>query len=245
MRIARGFAVCVLNLALVTSYLSADDAKDKKGDDSVLNIKLTGKATEGSFLAGRINFRKELGIPFDYLDNLGQRIYQARKTPDPVELALAAHALSVAEKVSGKKASLTSETVMSEAFDLALRRGISSELTAVAMLATSQDKKKELDEESKSANKRELAMKKATEAGEVSRQIAGTVQVINRTEWAMSIYLNGFPLGVVFPGQTRNFAAFSTTPSDFYEVFVAETGELYHAKEEVGRTRFYRILITP
>lgn len=69
--------------------------------------------------ACQVNFAKELGLSLDYLGSLGHRISQARKSPDPVDLALAAQALSVAEQVSGKQASITAEQVQKEALELA------------------------------------------------------------------------------------------------------------------------------
>src|SRR5689334_18864141 len=57
--------------------------------------------------AASVNFRKELGLPFATLGTLGSRIDAARRAPDPVALAHAANELAVAEKVSGKQASLT------------------------------------------------------------------------------------------------------------------------------------------
>src|SRR5262245_65968273 len=56
--------------------------------------------------ATAIDSRKELNLPFSSLTTLGARIEAARRSPDPIALGNAAHELAVAEKVSGKKASL-------------------------------------------------------------------------------------------------------------------------------------------
>src|SRR5262249_23043919 len=81
--------------------------------------------------AATINFRKELKLPFDSLSTLGSRIYAARRLPDPVALAHAASELAVAEKVSGKQASLTSKMLAKEAAELAGMRRQEQELNAV------------------------------------------------------------------------------------------------------------------
>ena len=81
--------------------------------------------------AASVNFRKELGLPFSSLSTLGPRIATARRDADPVALANAANELAVAEKVSGKKASLTSTTLGKEAAELAGLRRQQAELEAV------------------------------------------------------------------------------------------------------------------
>jgi hypothetical protein len=81
--------------------------------------------------AASVNFRKELGLPFSTLSTLGSRIATARRDADPVALANAANELAVAEKVSGKKASLTSTALAKEAAELAGLRRQQAELQAV------------------------------------------------------------------------------------------------------------------
>jgi hypothetical protein len=80
------------------------DAAPEKGKDQEV---VTSKATKRT-RATSINFRKAFGLPFDTLGTLGARIESARRKPDPIALAHAANELAVAEKVSKKKASLTS-----------------------------------------------------------------------------------------------------------------------------------------
>jgi hypothetical protein len=81
--------------------------------------------------AADINFKKQLGLPFTSLGTLGTRIDKARRTHDPVSLANAANELSVAEKVSGKTASVTSSALVKEAAKLASLRKQVAELQAV------------------------------------------------------------------------------------------------------------------
>jgi uncharacterized protein (TIGR03000 family) len=95
---------------------------------------ITSKATRQT-PATSVNFRKQLGLPFPSLATLGSRIDTARRAPDPVALAHTASELSVAEKVSGKQASLTSTTVIKEAAELAGLRRQATELQAVSQVA--------------------------------------------------------------------------------------------------------------
>jgi hypothetical protein len=81
--------------------------------------------------ARTINFKKAYGLPFDSLGTLGSRIDSARRKPDPVALAHAAGELNVAEKVSGKTASLTSKALLDESSELAALRRQAAELKAV------------------------------------------------------------------------------------------------------------------
>jgi uncharacterized protein (TIGR03000 family) len=81
--------------------------------------------------ARTINFNKEYGLPFDSLGTLGSRIDAARRKPDPVALAHAAGELKVAEKVSGKTASLTSKALLAESKELAALRRQVAEMRAV------------------------------------------------------------------------------------------------------------------
>src|SRR5262245_33132216 len=97
-------------------------ADDKQVVDSKANHRPPGSG---------VNFRKELNLPFETLSTLRSRIGAARRASDPVALAHAANELAVAEQVSGKKASLTSNTLIKEAAELARLRRQAAELQAV------------------------------------------------------------------------------------------------------------------
>ncbi len=101
-------------------------AKDKKKDTQVTTSKPVKRVP-----ARTINFRKAYGLPFDSLATLGSRIDAARRKPDPVALAHAATELKVAEKVSGKSASLTSKALLAESKELAALRRQVAEMRAV------------------------------------------------------------------------------------------------------------------
>src|SRR5205085_5697325 len=95
----------------------ADEPKGsgQKEDDKQV---VESKARKGK-PAKAVDFRKELGVPYSSLHTLGARIDAARQAHDPVSLGHAASELAVAEKVGGKKASVTSTDLMKEANQLA------------------------------------------------------------------------------------------------------------------------------
>jgi uncharacterized protein (TIGR03000 family) len=103
-----------------------DDTKGKEKDRQVVTTK-----AEKRVAATTVNFKKELGLPFDSLGTLGARIEAARRKPDPVALAHTASELAVAEKVSEKKASVTSKLLLAESAQLAALRRQVAELKAV------------------------------------------------------------------------------------------------------------------
>src|SRR5262245_57258274 len=90
---------------------------------------VTSKSTKRS-RAASVNFQKAYKLPLASLGTLGGRIDAARRAGDPVALAHAASELSIAEKVSGKKASLTSKALLGESAELAQLRKQVAELRA-------------------------------------------------------------------------------------------------------------------
>jgi hypothetical protein len=94
------FGVFVLAAAAQSDDPPKDDSAAK--DQQVAESKATRKTAAGS-----VNFRRELGLPFQSLGTLGSRIDTARRASDPVALAHTASELSVAERVSGKQAKIS------------------------------------------------------------------------------------------------------------------------------------------
>jgi hypothetical protein len=125
----RYFMMTTVLLATLAPLFGADEAKQQENDKQVVDTNATKKAPAKS-----VDFRKELGVPFNSLHTLGARIDVARQTHDPVSLGHAANELAVAEKVGGKKATLTSTTVMQEANELAKLRRQVPELEAMVHL---------------------------------------------------------------------------------------------------------------
>src|SRR5436305_5547238 len=88
----------------VVSLAGGDEPKKDDpaaADKEKIDTKATRRTTAAS-----VKFRKELGLPLATLNTLGSRIDAARRAHDPMALANAASELGVAEKASGKKASL-------------------------------------------------------------------------------------------------------------------------------------------
>ena len=94
---------------LAFGLMSVAGGDEPKKDDPAAadKEKIDTKATPRPSAAA-IKFRKELALPLSSLSTLGSRIDSARRAHDPVALAHTANELATAEKVSGKKASLTS-----------------------------------------------------------------------------------------------------------------------------------------
>jgi hypothetical protein len=150
--------------------------------------------------ASTIDFGGELGLPLQALTTLGGRIEAAREAPDPVALAVAGLELAAAEKVSGKKAGLSSESLFKEVAGLARDRGHSKELLMVAELLNDKDLRAEADK----AARREKDEAELAKAGETPR---GTryLRIWNRTQECAKVYVNGEFLGRVEPGAFDTF----------------------------------------
>jgi len=167
---------------------------------------VTSKATQRQ-AAATINFRKEYKLPFDSLSDLGTRIDAARRKPDPVALAHAASELAVAEKVSGRKASLTSTILAKEAAELAGMRKQAQELNAV--LQVSQEMM--LEEDNITRIKNEIALAQAQVKADkeaINQNLQPTWQprqvvVNNYTTQYLDIYVNGNYETQVQPGMQQ------------------------------------------
>lgn len=218
------------------SILVADDKppKYKDSEQIVLETRLSKDAKpDPCFGASKVNFRTELKVPFDYLDGLGQRIHQARKIPDPVELAACARSLEVAEAVAGKKASVSAAQVMQDAVKLAQLRGQPEELKAVAMLVSDTKQAKELGESAKAAA--DLATKETSES---DRSIIGTLQVINHADECVKIFVDGRYVGTVHAGETRNLHVHAHGHHNHLDAYCEDDNELVEHGDFSGHGHF-------
>jgi hypothetical protein len=207
--------------------LAAADPKgaSKKEGVTVLRSKIAdGKPTCGA--ACRVDFNQELGLSLDYLNTIGQRISSARSAPDPVELALAAQALSVAEQISGKKATVTSAQIQAEALDLGKMRGVSTELAALALITPDAATRQDLEKRIADARKREAEARAKTESGEQSKELEGTLTVINHSGKGLRIFASGQFVGYVPPGYTYNFYVDDHNQTTHFDAYCAQGGEL-------------------
>ena len=218
--------LCVAGLPLLTL---ADDAKE--GTDKVVHSKIAdAKSTCGS--ACQVNFAKELGVSLDYLGTIGHRISVARKAADPVDLALLAQSLSVAEQVSGKKASITAEQIRKEALELAKLRGYSAELAAIALVIP--EAKADLEKLTVIAKKREAEGKKQTESDEVQKALLGTLTVINHSGECLRIFVSGRYVGTAHEGTTSYFRVHDHNEPSHLDAYCEEDGDLVSEQNVFG-----------
>lgn len=192
-------------LALLTSVIAAEKPKKEKGaaqDKEVVKSSATARPSAAS-----INFRKELNLPYPSLGTLGPRIAAARRSGDPVALAHAASELSVAEKVSGKTAKLTSTTLIDEAAELAKLRKQLTELKAVLQvtdhIANTEDRISGLRKVIADAQTRADDEAEAYRRNQEPTWKPRKVTVNNYTTQYLDIFVNGSLKVQVTPGQTQ------------------------------------------
>lgn len=191
----------LLCCALVLATLAGDGrSQETKKEEKEGRNKL-----EAASPASAVNFSKELAVPLSCLRTLGACIDQARQSADPVELAALAQKLAVAEKVSGKKASLTAEALMKEAVELGKRREYAAELSALAMMATEPALQKELTTAATLAKKRDTEAAAKIQEGGTTRDLVGYLFVTNHTGECLRIYVSGRYVGEVHAGQRATF----------------------------------------
>jgi hypothetical protein len=195
----------VLGLLTLAGVIRADPpGQGEASDQEVVKSAATRKTP-----AATVNFRQQLNLPFSSLNTLGSRIDAARRAHDPVALANAAQELALAEKVSGKKASVTSTQLAKEAAELAKLRRKDKEMQAV--LKVSEQVQAEADDIATLNNT--IAMTKQQIAADQASVNANleptwsprTVVVNNYTPQYLDIYVNGNYKVQVAPGMQQTF----------------------------------------
>jgi hypothetical protein len=174
-------------------------------DKEVVSSKVTHRPAAAS-----VNFGKELGLPFPSLSTLGSRIAAARKAADPVALAHAASELAVAEKVSGKKASLTSPMLLQESAELAQLRRQQAELQATLhvsnQLAAEENVVANLRKSIALANQQTQLEQEAIQKNQEPTWTPRKVLVNNYTTQHLLVYVNGYAKWpMVPPGGAQMF----------------------------------------
>jgi len=159
--------------------------------------------------AAAIKFRKELGLPLSSLNTLGTRIDAARRAHDPVALAHAASELATAEKVSGKKASLTSLELAKESAELAKLRRQESELRATLavqqQITGTDDAITTLQQILNDAKAQAKADSEAIRMNQEPTWTPRKVIVNNYTTQYIDIWVNGYWKVQVGPGLSQLF----------------------------------------
>lgn len=192
-------------LGFLTLVSPVATGQPKKDDPASEDKQVVSSEASSRTSASSINFRKELGLPFASLSTLGSRIEAARRTPDPVALAHAASELAVAEKVSGKTASLTSSQVMQESAELASLRKQEAELQAVLQVSNqvrvAEDTVASLKEQISLAKAQSKADRESFQQNEEPKSTPRQVVVNNYTTQYLDIWVNGTYKVQVPPGQ--------------------------------------------
>jgi hypothetical protein len=199
-------SLALLSLGLVS--LAGGDEPKKDDPAAADKEKIESKPTKRT-PAASIKFRKELGLPLATLSTLGPRIDAARRAHDPVALANAANELGVAEKASGKKASLLAKELMKESAQLAAMRRQEKELFAVAatanQVAETDDTIKTLQSILASAKASAAADSEAIRMNQEPTWKPRTVIVNNYTSQYLDIWANGNYKEQVAPGMAQSF----------------------------------------
>lgn len=234
MMISQKLLVAALALLTVTPVLAEDSAQEDNTQTIESSISKDGKSTP-CLGACTVNFRKELGVPFDYLMSIGSVIHQARETPDPVALASAAKSLAAAEAVAEKKAQVTSDQVLAEAIELVTLRGDAKELKAVAMLVDDPATKKDLSERAKAAADQSAG----EEEGESSREFFGDLVVDNDTHETVKIYFDGRYMGRVNPHGHAHFHVHSHRHHHHMDAICVQGGEVVAHRDLQGHYHGY------
>jgi hypothetical protein len=197
-------AICGFWMSAGAPLAQEPKAKPAGDDKQVIKTKPTKVVPAAS-----VKFRKDLALPLASLVTLGSRIDAARRAGDPVTLAHAASELAVAEKVSGKTASLTSKQLIAESAELAAVRRQEAELSSVLEVA---DKLKAAEGQLDNL-KAQLAAAKAqtkveNEALMMNQEPTAKprkVVVNNYSTQYVDVQVNGYLKGQVSPGTTRTF----------------------------------------
>ena len=220
MRSTRALAAAGVGLAILLGYTTAlarrdvgeavGTAQKDKADKAVVKgkdkQKETTKATKRP-RASSINFRKAYGLPLASLGTLGPRIDAARRAGDPVALAHAAGELAVGEKVSGKKASLTSKALLAEAAELAALRKEVAELKATfavhQQVADAETNVKFWKDQIALADSITKSEKDAIDRNELPTDAPRRVLVNNYTTQYIDIWVNGNYRLQITPGGSK------------------------------------------
>jgi hypothetical protein len=198
--------LALLSLGVVS--LAGGDEPKKDDPAAADKEKIDTKATRRK-TAASVRFRKELGLPLATLNTLGSRIDAARRAHDPVALANAANELGVAEKASGKKASLLAKELIKESAQLAALRRQEKELRAVTaaanQIAETDDTLKTLQTILDQAKASAAADSEAIRMNQEPTWKPRTIIVNNYTSQYLDIWCNGNYKVQIAPGLAQSF----------------------------------------
>ena len=199
--LAKPALLCLFVCASVGGAQDVKKADPKKDDKQVVDSKPEKRSS-----AAGIDFKKEYNLPFSSLNTIGSRIETARRAHDPVALAHLANELSTAEKVSTKKAPVTSTALMKEAAELAQMRREEKELEATLHMANQIAQEEGVIQNLKtSIGLAKAQTKSETDAILKMEEPTGPRKLLinNYTTQYVDIWVNGFLKVQVGPGQSR------------------------------------------
>jgi hypothetical protein len=244
--VLRALAVAGVVVALVSSGARLTDSRaaDPKKADPADNDKevFSTKATKRT-PATAVTFNKSLGLSFDSLRTLGSRIETARRKPDPVALAHQAAELSVAEKVSGKKASVTSKALLQEAAELAAARKQEAELKALLQVSmqeqVAEDNIASLKAQISTAQQiakqdREFFDQKAEPTDKPRKVVAN-----NYTSQYVDVYINGNYMAQLNPGSSQVFTISQRINPTTLKAYGNEDGDVWNPAPIWGKFSKY------
>ncbi len=198
--------VAISFLGSATFFLAEDT---KKADPATEEKQIIKTKPTKVVPAASVKFRKDLNLPYASLGTLGSRIDAARRSGDPVALAHAASELAVAEKVSGKNASLTSPQLLTESAELAAVRKQEAELKGVLQVAqqlsAAEGQLNNLKSQLAAAQEQTKAEKQALLKNEEPTSAPRKIVVNNFSTQYIEIQVNGYLKGQVSPGTTQVF----------------------------------------
>jgi hypothetical protein len=187
----------------------AGDDQPKKDDPAAADKEKIDSTAVKRTPAASVKFAKELGLPYATLGTLGSRVDAARRAHDPVALAHAAHELATAEKVSGKRASLTALELAKESAELAKLRRQESELRATLavqqQITGTDDAITTLKQILNDAKAQAKADSEAIRMNQEPTWTPRKVIVNNYTTQYLDIWVNGYYKVQVSPGMSQSF----------------------------------------
>ncbi len=174
-----------------THSVAQTNGKTTPGEKDIQSVRTRPKKRPRAAL---VNFGKAYNLHWKSLHTLGGRIDASRSAGDPVSMSHLANEMHVAEKVSGKKAALTSAMLLKESAELAKLRKEESELKAILEVAKKVQQQKKIQqgliksiEQAKTYNK-QLYAKTILAKG---RLHISPVHIENYSNVPISIFMNG------------------------------------------------------
>jgi uncharacterized protein (TIGR03000 family) len=207
--VERTRTVAVSSGARVRVSFLDDPASSPKPAGAVADKQIIDSRPSSRPTAASVKFGKQLGLNDPALATLGSRIDAARRAHDPVALALAASELAAAEKVAGKKASLTSMVLASESAELAGLRRQETELRSVLavqeQIAGAKDTITTLRQSLADAQAQSKADSEAIRRSQEPTGGSRILIVNNNTAQYVDFWVNGYWKGQVMPGFSELF----------------------------------------